>query len=158
MIQSEHFAKDQCQMLIAVTWFHNSDSSPQKPAIEEKYYVFCSAYLAHSSLFFQKSYDIFKQHVNRYLQFTIKEEILLSDGSGQQFKNKNDFYWASQQSKSSGLYCLFLVFDLLFTIQDTFFWWWYDPSYHGKGKCDAKSASIKRAAAKFLEQGAMSIT
>ena len=31
--------------------------------------------------------------------------------------------------------------------------WWFDPSYHGKGPCDGKSAVLKRTAAMYLLTG-----
>ena len=103
MIQSEHFGKEQTQLLIAVAWFHGHESTATNRIVHKKYYVFTSSYLTHSSLLFQKCYGLFIKHVQQFLSHQITEEILLSDGSNQQFKNRNDFYWASQQSNDRGL-------------------------------------------------------
>jgi hypothetical protein len=102
MVQSEHFGKEQTQMLIAVVWFHDAKSIQTRREIQKKYYVFTSSYLTHSSLLFQKCYNTFIHHIQQYLSHPITKEILLSDGSSQQFKNKNNFYWASQQSADRG--------------------------------------------------------
>ena len=102
MIQSEHFGKQQSQMLIAVVWFHNPSSTTLNRNIKRIYFVFTSSYLTHSSIFFQKCYNIFKEKITPLIHWNINTEIILSDGSSQQFKNKNNFYWTSLQAYERG--------------------------------------------------------
>lgn len=104
MIQSEHFGKEQSIMLIGVVWYHLANSTLQNPKIQKFYYVFTSSYLTHSSLIFQKCYNIFRNDLEKRLAFEIDEEIILSDGSAQQFKNRNNMYWCSLQSEQRGTY------------------------------------------------------
>lgn len=100
-ISSEHFDKEQSQMLIAVVWYHSQSSTINNSIICRRNYVFTSAYLTHSSLLFQKCYRIFRD-ILQYLSFDITEEFLLSDGSSQQFKNNNNYFWASNQAVING--------------------------------------------------------
>jgi hypothetical protein len=102
MIQSEHFGKEQSQMLIAVAWIAADDYTENQRNLKKLFYVFTSSYLTHSSLLFQKCYDIFLKHIAEQMNDNIEEEIILSDGSSQQFKNKNNFYWASESSFKRG--------------------------------------------------------
>jgi hypothetical protein len=102
MIQSEHFGKEQSQMLIAVVWFHSATSTPEQRDITKLSFIFTSSYLTHSSLLFQKCYAIFLERMKEFTDEDFEEEILLSDGSSQQFKNKNNFYWASVNSEERG--------------------------------------------------------
>jgi hypothetical protein len=102
MIQSEHFGKEQSQMLIAVVWIHSPDSTEMNRNIKKLHYIFTSSYLAHSSLMFQKCYTLFLELIEEQMHWPIEHEILLSDGSAQQFKNRNNFYWASISSYERG--------------------------------------------------------
>src|SRR5690349_5285043 len=88
-------------MLISTVWYHTQRSTAALPNIERKFFVFTSSYLTHSSLFFQKCYDLFINKM-KTLRPPWDTEIILSDGSTQQFKNKNELYWASNQSQSRG--------------------------------------------------------
>ena len=110
MIQSEHFGKEQSQMLIAVVWIHTATSTKQHRDIKKLYYIFTSSYLTHSSLMFQKCYSIFLDEIEQHLTWDIEEEIILSDGSTQQFKNRNNFLWASENSENRGT-ILFIHFS-----------------------------------------------
>src|SRR5689334_21580120 len=103
MIQSEHFGKEQYQMIIAVVWYHKIDSTEQKRKIQKKYFIFCSSYLTHSSLFFQKCYNLFRVHMSMLMPMNWTAEIILFDGSGQQFKNRNNFYWCLQLSQNAAI-------------------------------------------------------
>lgn len=97
MVSSEHYGKEQSQLLIATCWFHDkkkttsTNNNDSDPNVKIKYYAFVSDYLSHSTLFFKKCFSVFLEKIKTILPFKFESLYLLSDGSQQHFKNKRSF-------------------------------------------------------------------
>ena len=151
-VHGEHFGKDQTQMLVAVVWHHAENSTPAHRILQKSYYVFASTYLIHSSLLFQKCYDMFRENLLAKLPFQLKKEIILTDSFSQQFKNRNNLHWTScrNQRTSTSLFSIFIFLHLHIKHLEVAQYWLYDPPYHGKGPCDSHTSTIKSVADWYL--------
>jgi hypothetical protein len=103
MVSTEHYGKEQSQLLIVSYWYHKQDSTPTNPSIQLKYMAFTSDYLAHNTLFFKKCLDIFITKLEVSLPFAMKYLVLLSDGCQQHFKNKRSYNNISILSATHGI-------------------------------------------------------
>ena len=109
MISKEHYGKEQSDLLIAVFDFHRSDSTLAKRQIIKYYIVFTSNYIAHSSMFFSKCYDIALELIKTKLPFPWKKHYLLTDGSSQHFKTRNSIYHKSINAEKTDLFIDFYI-------------------------------------------------
>ncbi len=66
-----YYDKRQTQLLTFVVWCHAEDWIKEKPVIELYYFDYLSAYLKHTSLFFQKCFT----HLNQYLNENLPHKI-----------------------------------------------------------------------------------
>jgi hypothetical protein len=86
MVSTQHFAKQQSQLLIVSYWHHTEDNK-----VKLKYIAFTSDYLAHSTIFFKKCLRIFLEKLNIALPHKMDLLYLLTDGATQHFKNRRSF-------------------------------------------------------------------
>lgn len=105
MVSSMHYGKEQSQMLIVSYWYHESTSTMQEPKIKLKYIAFTSDYLAHSTVFFNKCFNIFLTKIKSE-NSRLNKVYVLSDGAQQHFKNKRSYNNVSLLSAQHSKKCL----------------------------------------------------
>jgi hypothetical protein len=116
MVSSQHYGKEQSQLLIVSYWIHelkeeyesndvgDGDTDEDQTRIKLKYIAFTSDYLGHNTIFFNKCNKIFIQRLlkNTNAVAPIKHLYVLTDGSGQHFKNRRSYNNMSIVSEESG--------------------------------------------------------
>ena len=119
MVSTQHYAKEQSQLLIVSYWSHqgqeinedeedddigDGDTDEPKSQIKLKYMAFTSNYLGHNTIFFNKCFKIFMEKLqkNPSVVAPIKHLYILTDGSGQHFKNRRSYNNVSITSEESG--------------------------------------------------------
>jgi hypothetical protein len=102
MVSTEHYGKEQSQLLIVSYWYHLPDSTTESPNIALKYMAFTSDYLAHNTVFFKKCLEKFIDKISATLPFSMDKLYLMTDGAQQHFKNKRSFNNVSITSESKG--------------------------------------------------------
>jgi hypothetical protein len=108
MVSTEHYGKEQSQLLIVSYWHHSEQSTLEKPDIKLKYMAFTSDYLSHNTVFFKKCLEIFVNKIkSELLTHGVNRIHLLTDGSQQHFKNKRAYNNVSLLSNVQGNECIF---------------------------------------------------
>jgi hypothetical protein len=121
MVSTEHYGKEQSQLLIVSYWIHeekdeyrdenvgNGDTDEDQTKIKLKYIAFTSDYLGHNTVFFYKCFRIFMDKLLKDTNVVapITHLYVLTDGSGQHFKNKRSYNNISVVSEESSMYFLF---------------------------------------------------
>jgi hypothetical protein len=99
MVSSEHYGKEQSQLLIVSYWYHKASSTLKNPQICLKYQAFVSDY----TVFFKKCLEIFIQKITTSPLIHKVEEIhILTDGARQHFVNRRGYNNISLISFSKG--------------------------------------------------------
>jgi len=121
-IASEFYNKRQTALFIITSWHRR----PRDNKIVKSFFEFYSQFLGHTSMIFQKCYDLFMQN----FEFVpgIVRMLIFSDGATSHFFNSSNLLWGSN---------FYQTYDILLE-------WAVDPPYHGKGSCDSRGAVIKR--------------
>ena len=158
MVSTEHYGKEQSQLLIVSYWCHSKDSTPEVPDVKLKYMAFTSDYLSHNTVFFKKCLEIFMDKIKKQLPHDISSLHILTDGAQQHFKNKRAYNNVSILSYSKGLSDFYLSLQSFFILKKTNktdipIEWTFDPPHHGKGPCDGMAAVIKRTARSYIIRG-----
>jgi hypothetical protein len=120
MVSTQHYGKEQSQLLIATYWIHeekaeyrddtgDGDTEESRTNIKLKYIAFTSDYLGHNTIFFNKCFKIFMERLlkNTNIAANIDYLYLLTDGSGQHFKNRRSYNNVSVTSEESGNHYFF---------------------------------------------------
>ena len=113
MVSTEHYGKEQSQLLIVSYWSHSENSTIENPDIQLKYMAFTSDYLSHNTVFFKKCLEIFVNKIKDMLPNNVGQLHLLTDGSQQHFKNKRSYNNVSILSENQGAFQKKICFPIV---------------------------------------------